>query len=103
MSYARGEQALLFLTDIERHRELSALAGTGEVEYVSLQEHGANFRLATPQHVTGLSDVVSNPVHATGVGLLLYGSQADSGRSISGSAGGDTLLDRIQSWFRGEF
>jgi hypothetical protein len=49
LSYARGEQALLFLTDIERHRELNALAETGEVRYVSLQEHGANFRLATPQ------------------------------------------------------
>jgi cell division protein FtsA len=60
-------------------------------------------RLATPQYVTGLSDVVSNPVHATGVGLLLYGSQADRGRSLSGSSGGDSLLDRIQSWFRGEF
>ncbi len=60
-------------------------------------------RLASPQYVSGLSDVVSNPVHATGVGLLLYGSQADSGRSISGTGGGDSLLDRIQSWFRGEF
>ena len=60
-------------------------------------------RLATPQYVTGLSDVVSNPVHATGVGLLLYGSQADSNRNLAVSGGGDTLLARIQSWFRGEF
>ena len=59
-------------------------------------------RLATPHFVSGLSDVVSNPVHATGVGLLLYGSQADSGRSLSGSGGGESLLDRIQRWFRGE-
>ena len=60
-------------------------------------------RLATPQYVTGLSDVVSNPVHATGVGLLLYGSQADSSRNPAMSASGDSLLTRIQSWFRGEF
>ena len=60
-------------------------------------------RLATPQYVTGLSDVVSNPVHATGVGLLLYGSQADSSRKSSMPGGGDSLLSRIQSWFRGEF
>jgi len=26
-------------------------------------------RLATPRYVTGLSDVVSNAIHATGVGL----------------------------------
>jgi len=30
-------------------------------------------RLGEPQHVTGLIDVVRNPIHATGVGLLIYG------------------------------
>ena len=60
-------------------------------------------RLATPQYVTGLSDVVSNPVHATGVGLLLYGSQADSSRALTTSGGSESLVARIQSWFRGEF
>jgi len=29
-------------------------------------------RLGVPGKVTGLTDVVSNPIHATGVGLLLY-------------------------------
>ena len=28
-------------------------------------------RVGLPQHVTGLTDVVGNPIHATGVGLLL--------------------------------
>jgi cell division protein FtsA len=60
-------------------------------------------RLATPQYVSGLSDVVSNPVHATGVGLLLYGSRAGTGRSLAGSGGGETFLGRVRSWFRGEF
>jgi cell division protein FtsA len=60
-------------------------------------------RLATPQYVTGLSDVVNNAIHATGVGLLLYGSQADPGRSLLTSGGGDTFVDRVRSWFRGEF
>ncbi|HLU61593.1 MAG TPA: cell division protein FtsA, partial [Gammaproteobacteria bacterium] len=32
-------------------------------------------RLGIPQHVSGLSDVVRNPIHATGVGLLLFGAQ----------------------------
>ena len=32
-------------------------------------------RLGLPQYVSGLSDVVSNPIHATGVGLLLFGYQ----------------------------
>ncbi len=60
-------------------------------------------RLATPQYVTGLTEVVSNPVHATGVGLLLYGSRTDGSRSLSGGGGGETLMDRIRAWFRGEF
>ena len=60
-------------------------------------------RLATPQYVVGLRDVVSTPVHAAGVGLLLYGSQAERGRSYAGSGGSESMLTRIQSWFRGEF
>ena len=60
-------------------------------------------RLALPQHVTGLSDVVSNAIHATGVGLLLYGNQAGSGRSLLPANTGDTFFDRVRSWFRGEF
>jgi len=60
-------------------------------------------RLATPQGVTGLSDVVSNAIHATGVGLLLYGSKADSNRSLLTPGGGETFVDRVRSWFRGEF
>ncbi len=60
-------------------------------------------RLATPHGVTGLADVVCNAIHATGVGLLLYGSQADSNRSLLKTGGGDTFFDRVRSWFRGEF
>lgn len=61
-------------------------------------------RLATPQYVTGLSDVVSNPVHATGVGLLIYGSQVENaGRRFDGRSDGMSFLDRVKTWFRGEF
>jgi cell division protein FtsA len=60
-------------------------------------------RLATPQGVNGLSDVVSNAIHATGVGLLLYGSRADYSRTLLSNSAGDTVVDRIRSWFRGEF
>jgi len=60
-------------------------------------------RLATPQGVNGLSDVVSNAIHATGVGLLLYGSRADYNRTILNNSAGDTIVDRVRSWFRGEF
>jgi cell division protein FtsA len=60
-------------------------------------------RLATPHGVSGLADVVSNAIYATGVGLLLYGSRADSNRTLSASGGGDDFVGRLKSWFRGEF
>ena len=60
-------------------------------------------RLATPQYVSGLSDVVNNAIHATGVGLLLYGNQAVPGQSLLVPGGGETFFDRVRSWFRGEF
>jgi cell division protein FtsA len=61
-------------------------------------------RVGIPQHVTGLGEVVNNPVHATGVGLLLMGSQIEHPRRPvipSGRAG--SLLKKIKTWFNGEF
>jgi cell division protein FtsA len=62
-------------------------------------------RLGAPQHVSGLSEVVNNPIHATGVGLLLRGSKLDrpgTGRGRSrGSAG--SMIERFKQWFQGEF
>ena len=62
-------------------------------------------RLGLPQYVSGLSDVVSNPIHATGVGLLLFGYQhRDSGTSHLMMEGGfKGLFDRMKSWFQGNF
>jgi cell division protein FtsA len=59
-------------------------------------------RLATPTFVSGLSDVVNNAIHATGVGLLMYGNKADPAKNLVAS-GGDGVFDRVRSWFRGEF
>jgi cell division protein FtsA len=62
-------------------------------------------RLGAPQHVSGLSEVVDNPIHATGVGLLLRGSRSDRpgvGRG-RGRAAKASMLDRLKQWFQGEF
>jgi len=62
-------------------------------------------RLGAPQHVQGLSDVVRNPVYATGVGLLLFGSKG-LGPSASGerlSGGFKETWGRMKSWFQGNF
>ena len=40
-------------------------------------------RLGVPQHVTGLEEVTSNPIYATGVGLLMYAQQHRFARARS--------------------
>lgn len=63
-------------------------------------------RLGLPQHVGGLVEVVRNPIHATGVGLLLFGNegemmnQSNTSRPASEFKG---MLARMKSWFQGNF
>jgi len=59
-------------------------------------------RIGIPQHVSGLVDVVKNPIYSTGVGLLLFGrKQMQEGFSPLRASGG--LLERMKSWFQGNF
>jgi cell division protein FtsA len=62
-------------------------------------------RLGMPRYVGGLSEVVSNPRYATGVGLLLMGKQQLerhlSGQMESSSFG--RILEKMKSWFQGNF
>ena len=73
---------------------------------IELAEEVVNMpvRLGSPQYVSGLVDVVRNPIYATGVGLLLFGSEAlrnSAQRSrIETSAG---LWERMKNWFHGNF
>lgn len=60
-------------------------------------------RIGTPQYVSGLSDVVNNQIHATGVGLLLYGARSDHVPTGGyGTSGGESPWEKVKSWFRGE-
>ncbi|MDF3054582.1 MAG: ftsA [Gammaproteobacteria bacterium] len=62
-------------------------------------------RLGTPQHVKGLTDILSSPIYATSVGLLLYSYQRQyEGRPeliIGNSMKG--MWGRIKNWFQGNF
>ena len=62
-------------------------------------------RLASPQRVTGLSDVVNNPMYATGVGLLMYGlNQRESGTTPSAkAASAEGVMSKLKHWFTGNF
>ena len=65
----------------------------------------APVRLGLPQYVSGLSDVVSNPIYATGVGLLLFGNQhRNNGTShIMMEGGVKGVFERMKDWFKGNF
>lgn len=60
-------------------------------------------RLGVPQYVSGLSEVVRNPIYATGVGLLMYGKQQLAmPRSSAGSDDGfGGVLTKMKKWFSG--
>jgi len=63
-------------------------------------------RLGMPSGVRGLAAVTSNPIHSTGVGLLLYARDhlpagAAGGPRSGGNARG--LLQRLTDWFHGNF
>jgi cell division protein FtsA len=62
-------------------------------------------RLGMPRYVGGLSEVVSNPRYATGVGLILMGKQQLerhlTGQMESSSVG--RIFDKMKSWFQGNF
>ncbi len=63
-------------------------------------------RLGVPQHVTGMAEVVRNPIHATGVGLLLFGKQSrlsprhHESVDTQSEAG---ILRRMTAWFKRNF
>ncbi|NBU65034.1 MAG: hypothetical protein EBS29_11125 [Chloroflexia bacterium] len=64
-------------------------------------------RLGTPQHVTGLVEVVRNPIYATGVGLLLEANKGlrsgQQSRGISRLEAAGGVLGRMKTWFQGNF
>lgn len=62
-------------------------------------------RLGMPRYVGGLSEVVSNPRYATGVGLVLMGKQQIE-RHLIGQMESNSfarVLERMKSWFQGNF
>ncbi|MDO8953782.1 MAG: cell division protein FtsA [Gammaproteobacteria bacterium] len=65
-------------------------------------------RLGVPHSVMGLTDVVCNPIHATGVGLLIY-TQQQQRESMQVEvasvepANETSILDKMKSWFSRHF
>jgi len=62
-------------------------------------------RLGVPQVVSGLSEVVRNPIYATGVGLLYFGHQKVNEGATGIRMGSDlnSIWQRMKGWFQGNF
>ncbi len=62
-------------------------------------------RLGAPQYVSGLADVVRNPIYSTGVGLLMFGqrNQSQRGQELGDARGALVVWERMKSWFQGNF
>jgi len=62
-------------------------------------------RLGLPQFITGLVDVVKNPIFSTGVGLLLFGFHNRAMREAEVRMSGSlrSVVKRMKSWFQGNF
>ena len=62
-------------------------------------------RLGAPTLVSGMSEVVNNPIHATGVGLLLFGHENGSASQRQSAQGGGLkdIWSKMRGWFQGNF
>ena len=61
-------------------------------------------RIGMPCNIGGLKGEVTNPLHSTGVGLLLYGAaqQAQGGRRDAYErVTSDSIWERLKNWFNG--
>ncbi|HWM77985.1 MAG TPA: cell division FtsA domain-containing protein, partial [Methylomirabilota bacterium] len=58
-------------------------------------------RRGVPTGIGGLHDVVQSPIHATGVGLALYGARARraGGTEEAGATSGSGMRRRLRDWF----
>ena len=60
--------------------------------------------LGKPKNVSGLSDIVRNPIYSTAVGLLQHGAlQMADQIALPAAAGMDSMMGRVKSWFIGNY
>ena len=63
---------------------------------------GVPTRMGIPRNINGLTDVVNNPMYATGVGLVLYGAQKEPEKRfrIRDRNIFNSLITRMKKWFK---
>lgn len=77
----------------------SLLDGVTEIAEAVL---GLPTRLGKPRNIFGLTDVVNNPMYATGVGLVLYGARNAPEKKfrIRDKNIFNSLIQRMKRWFK---
>lgn len=64
-------------------------------------------RLALPKGVRGMEDILCSPIYATGIGLLQYAKQDNQhlgeAVAVEDSVERPNVLNRMKSWFQGNF
>ncbi len=61
-------------------------------------------RLGAPTGVKGLTDIVKNPIYATGVGLLMYGlGQQKEAVQRQGDEYSVNVVEKVKHWFKSNF
>ena len=63
---------------------------------------GVPTRLGRPRGIGGLTDVVNNPMYATGVGLVIYGARKEPEKKfrIRDRNIFNSLISRMKKWFK---
>ena len=60
--------------------------------------------LGKPKNVTGLSDIVRNPIYSTAVGLLHHGALKEGSQVILPSVASlDSMVGRVKNWIMGNY
>ena len=60
--------------------------------------------IGNPQGITGLTDIVRNPIYSTAVGLLLYAAKQQFEGVILPSPAAMTGIDgKVKNWFLGNY
>lgn len=60
-------------------------------------------RLGVPQYITGLQEVIHNPIYSTAAGLLLFGYENQALKLNVARAAKKGLVDKMRNWLRGNF
>jgi cell division protein FtsA len=63
-------------------------------------------KVGVPRGISGLNEIVSDPLYATGVGLVHYGLDNRNGaglRNLNGAHLFDRIFERMKSWFAESF